>query len=127
MSSSARLVLDPYAIEKMLKSPAGLVGRDLLRKAIRMQSGAKRRCPVDTGRLRQSIRYRMGQDSHGIYAEVGSDVEYASAVENGHGEITPVNGRFLHFFAKDGTEVFTLHVRATQGVHFLKNSLQDIR
>lgn len=127
MSTSARLVLDPAAIEKMLKSPAGLVGRDLIKKAIRVQSGAKRRCPVDTGRLRQSIRYRIGQDGKGLYAEVGSDLEYAAAVHNGHGDITPVNGRFLHFFAKDGTEVFTLHVRATKGVPFLKDALQDIR
>lgn len=60
-----------------------------------MQSHAQQLCPVDTGRLRNSITYRLGgggYDFPGYGAEVsasehsvsvGSDVEYAAYVELG--------------------------------------------
>jgi phage gpG-like protein len=38
---------------------------------------------VITGRLRNSITWRLGEDEHGPYAEVGSAVEYAAYVELG--------------------------------------------
>lgn len=122
-----RLVLNPAALAHTLRSKDGTVGRDLARKATRLVSGAKRRCPVDQGRLRQSIRYEMGVDGRGLYARCGTDVEYAQAVHDGHGEIVPVNAKVLHFFTKDGTEIFTLRVAPTKGVPFLKDALADIR
>jgi len=48
---------------------------------------AKAYCPVDTGRLRKSINAQM-EYSDGVWsALIGSDVEYAYWVENGHGTI----------------------------------------
>ncbi len=49
--------------------------------AINVQREAKGRCPVDTGRLRSSIRATFYAD--GLAAEVGTDVEYAPHVEFG--------------------------------------------
>jgi len=48
-----------------------------------IESGAKERVPVDEGRLKGSIRdwYYRG----GLTAEIGSDLGYAAAVENGTG------------------------------------------
>lgn len=42
---------------------------------------AKRACPVDTGRLRNSITHQMGSDERSVY--IGTNVEYAPHVELG--------------------------------------------
>lgn len=42
---------------------------------------AKRACPVDTGRLRNSITHVLNMDEESVY--IGTNVEYASYVENG--------------------------------------------
>lgn len=44
---------------------------------------AKRACPVDTGRLKNSITHEVDGYGSGIKAVVGTNVEYASYVENG--------------------------------------------
>lgn len=60
-----------------------------------MQGHAQQLCPVDTGRLRNSITYRLGGggysfpgygaevSAHEYVVSVGSDVEYAAYVELG--------------------------------------------
>lgn len=45
------------------------------------ESYAKRRCPVDTGRLRNSITHAQWDDKTEV---IGSNVEYAPFVELGH-------------------------------------------
>lgn len=42
---------------------------------------AKRACPVDTGRLRNSITHALNMDEDAVY--IGTNVEYAPYVENG--------------------------------------------
>lgn len=42
---------------------------------------AKRACPVDTGRLRNSITHALNMDEESVY--IGTNVEYAPYVENG--------------------------------------------
>ena len=51
--------------------------------AVNIQRNAKRACPVDTGRLRSSIR--MEFYSNGLAAEVFTNVKYAPYVEFGTG------------------------------------------
>lgn len=66
------------------------MARDLARRAIRVESKAKVYATgvdggpnVRTGRLRGSITWRLGKDSEGLYADVGTAVEYAPYVEMG--------------------------------------------
>lgn len=47
--------------------------------AYKVESNAKRNCPVDTGRLRGSIATKL----EGLEAEVGTNVEYATFIEYG--------------------------------------------
>jgi len=47
---------------------------------------AVRLCPVDTGRLRQSIAREVTDTDNGIVGVVGTNVEYAPYVEYGTGE-----------------------------------------
>lgn len=73
----------------LLTGRHGPVARDLSRRAIRVESRAKRNASgrpgpmVRTGRLRSSITWRLGQDGEGVYADIGSSVFYAVFVESG--------------------------------------------
>jgi HK97 gp10 family phage protein len=52
---------------------------EITRTAFAIETGAKRRCPVDEGRLRSSIR----TDLKKLAADIGTNVEYAPFVEFG--------------------------------------------
>ena len=73
----------PDALARLLQSEEGDVGRDLLKRAIRVEASAKRLAPVDTGRLRASITHSLERDGRGLVAFVGSDVSYAIFQEFG--------------------------------------------
>lgn len=77
------------ALNELLEGPSGAVGRDLIKRAVRVESAAKHNATgrpgpnVITGRLRGSITWRLGSDALGLYADVGSAVLYAPFVELG--------------------------------------------
>lgn len=118
-SGTGKFLPYPAELARLLDSPAGPVARDLVRKAIKVQSGAKRRCPVDTGRLRDSIRWLIIRDGKGLAAKVGSDVEYAAAVHDGIKAQTVTVNR--------GTTSYIMQIPSRPARPFLKDALQDIR
>ena len=61
-----------HEIEDGVNRAMEAIGKDVMERA-------KEYCPVDTGRLRDSITYETGDMS----VAVGSDVEYAAYVELG--------------------------------------------
>lgn len=79
----------------------GPVASDLARRAIRVEAAAKRIASnvspsspgqgpgVVTGRLRASITWRLGEDTLGVYADVGSAVFYAPFLELGTRKMLP--------------------------------------
>lgn len=67
----------------VLRSARGPVGRMLARYAAKTETAAKARCPVDTGRLRGSINWRIETDSKGLVAIIGTNVSYAIYVHEG--------------------------------------------
>lgn len=77
------------AMQRLLRGPNGPVARDLARRAIRVESQAKLNASgrpgpkVRTGRLRSSISWALGEDARGLYAVIGTNVEYAKWVELG--------------------------------------------
>lgn len=87
MSADVRVVLDRGALDRVLESPQGDVGRELARRAVSVDRAAKGYCPVDTGRLRSSINWRLATDSQGLLAVIGTNVEYAPYVEFGTGRM----------------------------------------
>lgn len=78
-----RFVFDDKGLAELFESPTGPTAKDLVRRVTRVERGAKRICPVDTGRLRSSITHSLEQDSAGLVGVVGTDVEYAPYVELG--------------------------------------------
>lgn len=59
--------------------------------SLNIQKGAKRRCPVDTGRLRASITFEP-VGSLGLTMKVGTKVHYAPYVEWGTGVFASLEG-----------------------------------
>lgn len=79
---------DEEAMVRLLRTDP--FARDLARRAIRVESAAKNYATgvdggpnVRSGRLRSSITWRIGEDQESLYADVGSNVEYAIYVEKG--------------------------------------------
>lgn len=56
---------------------------DLLTLGHRAVRNMRQLCPVDTGRLRNSIGVTAGHDARGPYIDVGTNVDYAPPVEFG--------------------------------------------
>lgn len=75
-----------FGLTELLQGP---VVADLVRRAIRVESQAKRNATqrpgprVRTGRLRGSITWRVGRDIANPYVDVGTAVFYAPFVELG--------------------------------------------
>jgi hypothetical protein len=78
------------ALTKLLTGPDGPVVRNLVNRAIRVESMAKRNAsgrpgPIPrSGLLRESITWKLGVDARGPYADIGTSVYYAPYVELGH-------------------------------------------
>ncbi len=83
------LVFREAELSSLLKGPGGGIAREVARLAILVESQAKvnatqRPGPrVDTGRLRSSISWRLGSDSEGVYADIGTGVPYGRILELG--------------------------------------------
>lgn len=78
-----RFRFDDAGLRELFDSPQGPVGKEITRRTIRVETGAKRLCPVDTGRLRASITHALERDAQGLVGVVGTDVDYAPYVELG--------------------------------------------
>lgn len=90
---------DEQALNHLLESPDGPVGKDLQRRAenvtaqatenatgigVAGASNPQGRGPnIRTGNLNTSIRFVIGHDDDGLFAEIGSDVLYAIFLETG--------------------------------------------
>jgi hypothetical protein len=83
--------LDQAAIDALFHGHASPVGRDLQNRGEKVAQEAKRLCPVSpvgasdhpSGPLRSSIGWEPGEDTEGLYVDVGTDVDYALPVELG--------------------------------------------
>lgn len=77
------VIINRVTLREFLVGNNGPVSRDLAFRSQRVVNAAKRLCPVDTGRLRSSIRYAVFATHDNIYSMVGTDVAYAAFVHQG--------------------------------------------
>lgn len=109
LSARVSVKLDPQALYGLLQSPAGPVAADIVRRSNRVLSDARRRCPVDEGRLRASLASEIRVEPGTIIGRVGTNVEYALYVHEGtgiyagKGPITPKRARVLAWPVKNNT------------------------
>lgn len=89
LNSITDFIWDEAALAALLSGTNGGVATDLARRAERVTSRAKQNATgrpgpnVDTGRLRSSISWRLGQDGQGVYADIGTGVPYGRILELG--------------------------------------------
>lgn len=83
-----QVVIKKDNTDKLIKGLDGAYFRGLKKIGMQAEKYAKQLCPVDTGRLRNSItNFVSGKD---VY--IGSPVEYAKYVECGTGRSSTVGG-----------------------------------
>ncbi|MFJ8144684.1 HK97-gp10 family putative phage morphogenesis protein [Streptomyces sp. NPDC096048] len=98
---STQINTRPY--ERGLRRYLGRMSDDVKRAVDRtrvdVQNEARRRAPVDTGRLRSSIVSRAEGSGRSVGYVIGTNVNYAAAVEYGTSPhvIKPVNKRALYW------------------------------
>lgn len=83
MADEGYVVFDAAVLAELFDSVDGPVGKFVTKLAIKVESGAKRRSPVDTGRLRSSITHELGHSGTIIEAHIGTNVNYAIFQELG--------------------------------------------
>jgi HK97 gp10 family phage protein len=101
--TSASVTINTRQYENALRRALGRQSDDVRRAVVQtgvdVQNEARRRCPVDTGRLRSSIVHRVESDARSTAVTVGTNVKYAEAVENGTAPhvIVPTNKKALYW------------------------------
>jgi hypothetical protein len=101
---------DESQLDHYLKDPNGELGRDLMTKLAEVVlAGAKARARVRTGRMRNEMRYRIGRDERGLFADIISPVR------------NPVTG-FPYAIVHEGKKV-----RDRRAHRSLKPALRDIK
>jgi HK97 gp10 family phage protein len=94
------------------------VQREVLRATLAVQRRAKQLCPVDTGRLRNSIAVEL--EEGGMNGAVGTNVKYAPFVEFGTSR-TPAQPYLLPAFEEERA-VFIERLKRELGEAFVKAS-----
>lgn len=127
---SYRVVFRENALDKMLNSPRGMVGRYLRGKGLAIKAAAKGQVGFKTGALRASIHMRHSRDARGQYIKIGSPLPYARVHHEGSKPhlIKPNKRRALRYF-KDGFMVFAHQVRhpGTRPNRYLTDNLRLIK
>lgn len=111
-ASRPHVVLPAAAVARALRGPSGMVMRDLIKRATRVQIAAQRQIPLGhvhagptqyqkgIGNLRNSLRKRIVAAGASPTVLVGSDVPYAIFVHEGTRPhvIRPRRARVLVFY-----------------------------
>lgn len=79
----ARFVVRREGMNYVLRHPDGPVGRDLKRRARKLQGLARKQVGVKSGALRRSISYKVVSRGSGLVAVIGSNNKIALMHHNG--------------------------------------------
>jgi hypothetical protein len=125
----ARLIFREPAMDRLLLSPSGDVGKYLAKKGRLIEAGAKRQVGVQTGALRASIHMRHFSDPRGQYVKIGSSLNYARMHHEGTKPhlIRPNTAHMLRFYSK-GQIVFAHMVRhpGTPANRYLTDNMRRV-
>ena len=130
MASLFILRWDESEVDKLLKSPNGVVGRDLRVRANKVLLAAKKQVGVDSGKLKKSLNTRNHQRTgYGQAISVGSDLHYALMHHNGTRPhiIRPTGKRGQYLVFKSGTRtIYTTSVNhpGTKPNRYLTDNLR---
>ena len=124
-----RLIFREPAMDRLLISTNGDVGKYLARRGRLIEAGAKRQVGVQTGALRASIHMRHFSDPRGQYVKIGSSLNYARMHHEGTKPhlIRPNTAHMLRFYSK-GQIVFAHMVRhpGTPANRYLTDNMRRV-
>ncbi|MFH9826727.1 HK97 gp10 family phage protein [Streptomyces bobili] len=129
MRTSVSAQIDTRRYERGLRRYFGGMSDDVKRAVERtridVQNEARRRAPVDTGRLRSSIVSRAEGSGRSVGYVIGSNVNYAAAVEYGTAPhvIKPVNKKAL-FWPGAAHPVAQVNHPGTRAQPFLRPAIE---
>jgi len=126
-----KVAFNKAAMDEMLKSPTGMVGRYIAERARRIVVAAKMQAGVKTGKLKASIHMRHERGGMGgQYVMVGSNLHYALLHHEGTKPhiIVPNRSTVLRF-SSGGRVIYTHAVRhpGTRPNRYLTDNLYLIR
>lgn len=125
MFQVSRVTFDPNDVHNVFMGEESPIIRGVRRLGRRCEASAKRRCPVDTGRLRQSIGHKIDVHPMRVHLDVYAATSYATYVHEGTGPvIRPKNSKALKFDV-GGETVFATHVRGMKGRPFIESAVRD--
>ena len=133
MAGRVTIRLDQAAIRRLTSGPGGTVDQAVRKASGRARDLARRNLTadglVDTGRLRQSVRFEhLRTTPSQTRYEVGSDLDYAIYPERGTRAHGPRTARVLRFKPKgSGTIVFAKRVRGVRAYRWLSRVLDQLR
>jgi hypothetical protein len=129
---SVRIELNYRQINRILRSPTGLVARNMQRRGRKVQRHARRNVNSRSGALARSIEVRLAMMAGAPGVEVYTDLYYALWVHDGTGvygprgrPFGPRRARYMVFRGSDGTIVRTKRVRGQRANPFLRDALRS--
>jgi len=125
------LRLDYIALDRVLKSPSGMVGRYIIELGRKTADRGRRDAPVASGALRRSVGITsISRRVEGTEVRVSANISYAFFVHEGTREhpIEARNVSLLRFPSRSGFIVYTPRVNhpGTTANPFLWNALKSV-
>ena len=128
MSVSIRFDIDEAAVQRMLTSRGGLVGRRVEEVTERVATAVQVRAPVREGHLKASVRTAYSSTAGEVVGYVYSDLDYSVYVQRGTGLYgprgQPIRGRPILVFEVGGRTVFAREVKGQHSNPFMIEGLR---
>lgn len=129
MAVSIRIDVNNRLINRLLRSPAGPLARNMLTRGNRVRREARRRINSQSGALARSITVDVVVENGGAGVRVGTSLHYARYVHDGtgiygprHRPIKPTRKKALAFSAGADT-VIVASSPGQRGTQFLREAL----
>ena len=133
MAVSVRIEVNNRVIQRLLRSPAGPLARNMLTRGNRVRRAEQRNINSRSGDLSRSLSVQIVIENGGAGVRVGSDLYYARFVHDGTGiygprqrPIRPTRKKALAFEGSRG-QVFVASSRGQRGTKFLLRALDAAR
>lgn len=130
MVVSVRIEVHNTFMQRLLRSPAGPVVKNMLSRGRRVRDAARRNVNSRTGALASSIEVSITTSGGVTGAQIGTNLFYAKYVHDGTGiygpsgqPIRPRSKKALEFQGSNGT-VFSRYSVGQRGTKFLERALR---
>lgn len=122
MAGGFRSDLNRAAIRSITTGQSGPVWKYANNLGRRTTNRAKIGAPVDTGRLRADHQFTVRAQGNEVIVRIGTGVEYAMAVHEGHGPLQAAPGKVFRFVI-GGEVIYATKIKAVPPNPWLANAV----